>query len=879
MKKLSLAVIGFVLPLQAEDRHFPIVSPADIRVDDGLQITVWAESPHLFNPTNMDTDEKGRIWVTEGVNYRRAIHRPEGDRVVVLEDTDGDGRADSSHTFIQDQELISPLGISLFDNQIVVAQPPNILVYTDVDRDLRYNPSVDKREVLLSGFNGRNHDHSLHTTVAGPDGKWYINQGNCGAKVTDRDGRDFYFGGPYYKAGAGSPTWYSDPNQYAGKPSADGNIYHGGFAGRINPDGTGLQIVGYGFRNSYELCLSSLGDIFQNDNDDRVSCRVTWLMEGGNLGFFSNNGRRQWTTDRRPGQPAARAHWRQDDPGTIPAGDIYGAGSPTGIAFYENGALPSKYEGSLFSCEARARTIFGYRPHLAKEGAGMDLGPRRRFITCPEDLNFRPSDVMVGADGAIYVADWYDSRVGGHRAEDPSHSGAIYRIAPEGFKPVIPTTLPDPVSQAIMRLKSPAASVRLTGFKTLKQVGAEALPRVVALMKSENPWLSARAVWLLPHLGKEGRELCRQRLTSDSEDQRLLAFRALRAAGHEVEELIDLLVRDLSPAVRREVALSMRNLKSKKKAAWAISLFSTADGEDRHYLEACGMAAKGVEDWVWKSLTASLGVGPLDWPSSHVWRTWRLMPKAAVSDLSIRVRSEQLTLKERRFALDTLAFIGSREAVAVIVDVASVSDDLGRFATWWLMSKGLDEWNDFGVREALQARDIYNPDKIVVTPSFIPEAPPSKLPQVNKLLQLSGNVAAGKRQATRCTVCHEIDGFGVAYGPDLRDWIANQGKTAFFEAVVHPSKSIAHGYAGKRVTLDSGEIVEGLVYNQRDPVVVVSMGLEQMIPRDRIKSIRPMRNKSLMLSAEQLGLGPQALADLAAFLEEYRTESAFYSTD
>ena len=94
----------------------------------------------------------------------------------MLEDKNRDGRADSSHTFIQDPEPVSPLGVSVFDNRIVVAQPPHILVYTDVDRNLKFDPAVDIREEFLSGFNGHNHDHSLHTIVAGPDGNWYFSQ-------------------------------------------------------------------------------------------------------------------------------------------------------------------------------------------------------------------------------------------------------------------------------------------------------------------------------------------------------------------------------------------------------------------------------------------------------------------------------------------------------------------------------------------------------------------------------------------------------------------------------------------------------------------------------------------------------------------------------
>lgn len=76
----------------------------------------------LFNPTNMDTDDGGRIWVAEGVNYRKSVSRPAGDRIVVLEATDLDSKADSSHVFVQDPELVAPLEISVFDHKIVVAQ-------------------------------------------------------------------------------------------------------------------------------------------------------------------------------------------------------------------------------------------------------------------------------------------------------------------------------------------------------------------------------------------------------------------------------------------------------------------------------------------------------------------------------------------------------------------------------------------------------------------------------------------------------------------------------------------------------------------------------------------------------------------------------------
>jgi putative membrane-bound dehydrogenase-like protein len=173
--------------------------PLDLfKVPDGFEVTLWAATPMLHNPTNIDIDRDGRIWVAEGVRYRsHHARQPEGDRIVVLQDTDGDGKADSTHTFVQEPALIAPLGVSVIDNKIIVAQPPDLIVYTDVDRNLRFDPAVDKREVLLTGFMGINHDHSLHSVTVGPDGKWIFNSGNTGAMFTDKSDKTFRIFGSY----------------------------------------------------------------------------------------------------------------------------------------------------------------------------------------------------------------------------------------------------------------------------------------------------------------------------------------------------------------------------------------------------------------------------------------------------------------------------------------------------------------------------------------------------------------------------------------------------------------------------------------------------------------------------------------------------------
>ncbi len=135
-----------------------ISKSSDLYLPDDLEATLWAESPMLYNPTNMDADSKGRIWVTEAVDYRNYnndsthfLHHPKGDRVIILEDRNEDGKADTSIVFVEDRDLVSPVGIAVIGNKIIVSCSPNIIVYTDENGD----DKPDKKEMFLSVFGGK----------------------------------------------------------------------------------------------------------------------------------------------------------------------------------------------------------------------------------------------------------------------------------------------------------------------------------------------------------------------------------------------------------------------------------------------------------------------------------------------------------------------------------------------------------------------------------------------------------------------------------------------------------------------------------------------------------------------------------------------------
>lgn len=889
MRGIWAAAIVFAAAFVAPQAQEPLRFPLELfHLPDGFEVTLWASTPMLHNPTNIDIDKDGRIWVAEGVNYRfHHARQPGGDRIVVLEDTDGDGKADSSHTFVQDPELVAPLGIAVIDNKIVVSQPPNLIVYTDVNRNQRFDPGIDTREVLLTGFMGINHDHSLHAVTVGPDGKWVFNSGNTGGMFTDRSGRTFRIFGAYRPDPVGPFKFPFDPAQWAGKPSDDGHVYVGGFTVRMNPDGTGAEIIGSNYRNSYEQSVTSLGDVFQTDNDDPPACRASWVMEYANFGFSSNDGERAWQADRRPGQAIAVAEWRQDDPGIAPAGDVYGGGSPTGNVFYENGALGAGWEGTFFAADAGRNEIAAYRP--AATGAGFALGERRIFLTSnvaaqyagsdfvggnatatgAAETLFRPSDIAVGPDGALYVSDWIDPRVGGHVDLDDTVSGAIYRIAPKGFEPRGPKFDPTTIDGLITALRSPAVNVRAIGFEGLKARGAAAVDAVARLLDDPNPYIRGRAIFLLYQLGPEGRQRAGAPQAFADSAMRIAAFRAMRRAGLNTLPEAARLVHDPDAGVRREVALTLRDQPASASLDLLVEIARGFDGADRSYLEALGTGATGKEAALYDRLRHAPGVpsDPMRWPDSFAWIAWRLHPSAAVHDLETRARASKLPLEERRRAMDALAFIDAPAASDAMLRLAGDKGPLSELATWWLLNRLSNSWADHNLSAALKVMGIYDPDTVRLEPAVAPRAPANAPAlSIDDIVKLPGDAARGREVATRCLVCHTIAGAGADVGPSLDGWARGKSVAVIARAIVQPSAEIAEGFAGTELQTTDGLRIQGIVIKQGDPLMVRSQGgVTQIVPAKRIAS-RTRMTESLMLTPAQLGLTGQDVADLIAFL-------------
>ena len=712
MVRSVYAAFAFVLVIVSACRNEKTTAPVvDLHLPEGLEATLWAASPMFYNPTNIDVDARGRVWVAEAVNYRnfnndstKALHHGAGDRILILEDRDQDGRAETSKVFVQDNDLVSPLGIAVIGNKIIVSCSPHLIVYTDNNGD----DVPDSKEILLTGFGGYDHDHSLHAVVEGPDGNWYFNTGNAGPHmVKDKAGWTLRSGSLYT---GGSP--YNKTNQ-GNMKSDDGRTWVGGLCLRISPEGKGLKVMGHNFRNSYETAIDSYGNLWQNDNDDQVvACRTSWLPEGGNAGYFSNDGTRYWQADHRPWQNIFTAHWHQDDPGVMPAGDKSGAGAPTGIMRYEGDALGAQYKGILLSADAGRNVVFAYKPK--RHQSGFNLEDRSNFITSLMEDNplyvwndsaqnrdknkwFRPSDIAVGTDGTLFVADWYDPVVGGHQMGDSTGYGRIYRITRKGTNPTAPALDTTSVKGLIEALKNPAVNVRAYAATLLARRGDEAFGEVTALLSHDDEFIRARAIWLLARMGPRGRAEAESFLKQPVSSLRAVAFRALINTGSDLLALATRLATDSSAFVRREVATALRDHDYKQTKPLLMTLARTSDGKDPWYMNSIAAACSDDASDFYQSMTEAgvIAGDPLHWNARTAAFAWRLHPDMLVPDLKTRAGESIVPEEERSKALTALSLINTTQAVHAMIDLAgSELPQVSTQAKYWLAFRQSNDWLD-----------------------------------------------------------------------------------------------------------------------------------------------------------------------------------------
>jgi putative membrane-bound dehydrogenase-like protein len=671
-------------------KRMPEHAVAGIGVAEGLQIQLMATEPMLQNPTNIDVDERGRVWVTEAYNYRPAINgnptTAKGDRIVILEDKDGDGKLESSKVFYQGPELNAPLGIAVLGKRVIISQSPYVWNFYDDNGD----DVADRKEIMFQGIEGEQHDHGVHAFTFGPDGKLYFNFGNNGVTLKDKNGK---------------VVLDQDGDEIGPAKYKQGMVF------RCNPDGSQVECLGDNFRNPFEVAVDSYGTMWQSDNDDdgNKGTRINYVMPYGNYGYTDEMTGAGWPSNRTNIEDSIPyRHWHLNDPGAVPNVLQTGAGSPTGILVYEGKLLPEVFQHQPIHCDAGPNVVRAYP--IVNSGAGYKASIIN-ILKGDLDRWFRPADVCVAPDGSLIVADWYDPGVGGHQAGDQV-KGRIYRVAPKGKdRYVMPTIDLKTVKGTIDALKNPNLAIRFHAVQALKEFDKDAISSLESMWKKEaDPAMRARAFWMLMQIptADHGRYI-KQSIKQDDPQLRVLSLRAAKYLGLDPNPIIKTLKNDLDPQVRRECIIALHHHKSAEAPALWTDLAMQHDGSDRWYLEALGIGADGQWDAFFKAYLQKVK-DPLATPGGRDI-VWRSRTQQAAPYLSTLAMDDRSTLKERLRYFRAFDFNQGTVATQSLLEIISKNNGKDRM----IDRLALNSLNDAAVKSSPQAikalkqvvRDIY----------------------------------------------------------------------------------------------------------------------------------------------------------------------------
>src|SRR6266480_3448906 len=340
---------GEPIPYGQDKMPGPPLSPQEalkrMTVPDGFHVELVAAEPDIVNPVAMTFDERGRIWITESLEYPRRDAGPGRDRVKVLEDTDGDGKIDKITIFAEGLNI--PSGIAVGHGGVWVANAPHILFLHDTDGDGK----ADRREVVVTGF-GRDDTHELPNSLTwGPDGWLYGLNGVFNHSHVKHKGKDFRFTCALF---------------------------------RIHPKTHDFELFCEGTSNPWGIAWDTEGSAFVS------ACVIDHLWHLSETGYY-----------HRQGGPYPAYTWKL---GSI-VKHRHQKAAYCGLHFFDSDAYPPEYRERLYMGNIHGGCINS--DELTRDGATYFAKPRPDFLTA-NDAWFMPVVQKTGPDGCLYILDWYD---------------------------------------------------------------------------------------------------------------------------------------------------------------------------------------------------------------------------------------------------------------------------------------------------------------------------------------------------------------------------------------------------------------------------------------------------------------------------------------
>lgn len=511
------------LPLSPEQ------AVARMTVPEGFSVEVVAAEPDIVNPVAMTFDERGRIWITESLEYPRNEPGPGQDRVKVLEDTDGDGRADKFTVFADGLNI--PSGIAVGHGGVWVANAPDILFLQDTDGDGK----ADTREVVVTGF-GRDDTHELPNSLTwGPDGWLYGWNGVFNRSVVKQSGKTFDFTCALF---------------------------------RIHPRTREFQLFAEGTSNPWGVTFNAEGSAFAS------ACVIDHLWHLVETGYY-----------HRQGGPYPPYTWKLESI----VDHNHQKAAYCGIHYFDSDAYPPEYRQRLYMGNIHGNAI---NMDLLEKNGSTYRGRSGGDFLSANDAWFMPVVQKTGPDGCLYILDWYDRYHCYQDARrDPAGidrlKGRLYRIryreTPRAPRIDLASETDD---ELIGRLLSPNLFYRDIAQRLLaERARPETLEKLERMVLDDRIELKSRlhALWSLVsarplEVGFHGKLL--------QHAEPLLRAWAVRAAGNmgkvhpEIAETLARLVRDPSPEVALQAAVACRKVGVTDTTALLLEAVS-AHSDDR----------------------------------------------------------------------------------------------------------------------------------------------------------------------------------------------------------------------------------------------------------------------------------------------------------
>lgn len=592
------------------------------KVPEGLQRQLFAAEPLLANPVAFTVDSKGRVFVCETFRQGKGVedNRSHGhwldddlaamtvadrlayvkkhlkekandytkhdDRIRLITDTDGDGRADKASIFADRfNEIVDGTGAGVLEHRgkVYYTNIPHLWSLEDKDQ----NEQAEVRTSLAYGFGVRYafRGHDMHGLVMGPDGRVYFSIGDRGLNVTTKEGKQLF------------------------NPSSGAVL-------RCEPDGSNLEMFATGLRNPQELAFDDHGNLFTGDNNSDSGDKARWvyIVEGGDTGWRMEY---QYLPDRGPFNREKIWHPQNtDQPAYIVPPILNFADGPSGLAYYPGTGLPEHFNGRFFLCDFRGGPgNSGVRTFKLKpKGASFEMIDAEQTI-----WSVLATDVEFGPDGSVYVSDWVNGwngegkgRIHRFYSEEIAKSEVsqqVKKLLAEGLKSRNVVELAQLLSHADRRIRQ-EAQFELADRKEIKALQEVAL-------KSDSTLARIHAIWGIGQLARREKDtagllspLADLTSADDAEVRaqvaKLFGETKYAAAFGGVVKLL----KDSEPRVQYFASVALGNLKNPAAIPALVELLAANNDQDAVLRHGAVMGLTGSAENVKQLVDASHGATP-----------------------------------------------------------------------------------------------------------------------------------------------------------------------------------------------------------------------------------------------------------------------------